>query len=289
MRPFLAVVITLAVCIPMVSGRTWTDSTGKHTTEAEFVKYTDGKVQLKKDDGSVVSIPIQELSEADQEYVRLRKKASEESASTKKVPEKPNPKHERVTKPKSAVKKQAHPTPEELTKLERVLLTPPTDQQGEMQLLTMWRQHLRVSIAFQTAPLSGPQKQPGLHATIVGLTIKNLSPCRIRVVADESLNNLLLNGDYRANGEWNAEPDGTLLLAAAKKLPQVSLPYGGNQRQLVDSVSQGCICRIDVEPTHTDLKPMRFSILYEYGTLGSQIVCCDYELSLGAAKNSDRR
>jgi len=50
--------------------RVWTDSTGKHTIQAEFVEFKDGKIRLKKQDGNEVTIPIEMLSDTDRESVR---------------------------------------------------------------------------------------------------------------------------------------------------------------------------------------------------------------------------
>jgi hypothetical protein len=52
--------------------RTWTDTTGKFKTDAVFVEFKDGIVQLKKRNGSVVSVPIEKLSTADQKNLRPR-------------------------------------------------------------------------------------------------------------------------------------------------------------------------------------------------------------------------
>ena len=70
MRTLIAAVLVLAVCTSVASARTWTDSTGKHTVEAEFVDLKDGKVRLKKEDGRTITIPIERLSEADRAYVK---------------------------------------------------------------------------------------------------------------------------------------------------------------------------------------------------------------------------
>lgn len=70
MRTQIAAVLILAVSTSMAFARKWTDSTGKYTVEAEFVELKDGKVRLRKGDDSVVTLPIERLSEADQEYVR---------------------------------------------------------------------------------------------------------------------------------------------------------------------------------------------------------------------------
>lgn len=48
---------------------TWTDNTGKHTVEAEFVSVAGEQVTLKRADGKVVSLPMRRLSERDRNYV----------------------------------------------------------------------------------------------------------------------------------------------------------------------------------------------------------------------------
>ena len=52
------------------SFRTWTDISGQYKIEAELVGSNDGKVQLKKKDGSVIVVSIEKLSQSDQEFVR---------------------------------------------------------------------------------------------------------------------------------------------------------------------------------------------------------------------------
>lgn len=49
--------------------RTWTDSTGKFTVEAEFRGMIFGEVRLKKTSGEVISVPIERLSKADREWI----------------------------------------------------------------------------------------------------------------------------------------------------------------------------------------------------------------------------
>jgi RNA polymerase sigma-70 factor (ECF subfamily) len=50
--------------------RTWRDSTGGFSTEAEMVGFSDGQVQLKLTDGKVIAVELDRLSADDQEYVR---------------------------------------------------------------------------------------------------------------------------------------------------------------------------------------------------------------------------
>ncbi len=46
--------------------RTWTDASGKHTVIAEFLRLTDGKILLRKEDGKEVNVALKSLSEEDQ-------------------------------------------------------------------------------------------------------------------------------------------------------------------------------------------------------------------------------
>ncbi len=50
--------------------RKWTDATGKHSIEADFVEFKDGKVRLRQANSSILVIPIEKLGEADQQFVR---------------------------------------------------------------------------------------------------------------------------------------------------------------------------------------------------------------------------
>lgn len=54
--------------------RTWTDSTGKHKTEAKFGGVAFGKVKLIKRDGSTVQLPLEKLSDEDREWITNRSK-----------------------------------------------------------------------------------------------------------------------------------------------------------------------------------------------------------------------
>lgn len=57
--------------VDWVSAREWVDSTGKHRIQAEFVELDGNDVRLKRDkDGKDIVIPLNKLSDADQEYIR---------------------------------------------------------------------------------------------------------------------------------------------------------------------------------------------------------------------------
>ncbi|MFO0869886.1 MAG: PQQ-binding-like beta-propeller repeat protein [Pirellulales bacterium] len=68
--------------------RVWTDARSGRTVEAELLTFKDNKVQLRRKDGREVSVPLAQLSEADQKYVReeLKRRRSAGSGETKKAP-----------------------------------------------------------------------------------------------------------------------------------------------------------------------------------------------------------
>lgn len=70
-RGSIVSVLFLMISIACIAAaRTWTDKTGKHRIDAEFVGFTNGKVQLKKSDGNVIGVSIGKLSVQDQKWVR---------------------------------------------------------------------------------------------------------------------------------------------------------------------------------------------------------------------------
>ena len=67
--PPLAVLLGL-IAPSIGQPRTWTDATGKQQLDAELADLNDGKVVLRRPDGQVMAIDLEEFSRADQEYVR---------------------------------------------------------------------------------------------------------------------------------------------------------------------------------------------------------------------------
>ena len=63
------ILFVMVFAVP-VFARTWTDSSGTHKVEGEFVKLSDGKVDIRREDGVVVHVPLEKLSEPDKEYVQ---------------------------------------------------------------------------------------------------------------------------------------------------------------------------------------------------------------------------
>ena len=51
------------------AARTWSDKTGKFKVKAKLLSNAEGKIKLLKEDGLVITVPIDRLSEADQKFL----------------------------------------------------------------------------------------------------------------------------------------------------------------------------------------------------------------------------
>jgi hypothetical protein len=58
------------------ASRRWSDRSGKFNIDAELVEVKDNAVLLRKSDGKTISVPIDRLSKADQEFVQESQKKS---------------------------------------------------------------------------------------------------------------------------------------------------------------------------------------------------------------------
>ena len=68
---FLAGVFSLSLSFaPDADAKVWTDSSGQHQIVAEFVSLDGGEVTLKAVDGKIIKLPLDKLSEADQEFAK---------------------------------------------------------------------------------------------------------------------------------------------------------------------------------------------------------------------------
>ena len=81
--PLVAGVLLLCTEPTQAEQREWTDKSGKHTVEAEFVRIERGKVTLKKADGTESKVPLSKLSKKDQSFLRKLQKAAATSQQTK--------------------------------------------------------------------------------------------------------------------------------------------------------------------------------------------------------------
>jgi len=90
-RAFLICFLLTATGLSAVAGsaraRTWTDVTGQHKREAEFVGITaQGKVKLKTPDGATTCVPLSAFSAADRRYIANRLKGDDAQAPDKAKP-----------------------------------------------------------------------------------------------------------------------------------------------------------------------------------------------------------
>jgi len=69
----------LASAVGQAEARTWTDATGRYTIQGDFEKLEKGTVNIRRDDGKLVRIPLEKLSEADRQHVRTLTTSAEES------------------------------------------------------------------------------------------------------------------------------------------------------------------------------------------------------------------
>ena len=55
------------------TARTWTDSSGQYHVKAKFRGMANRVVKLELEDGNIISLPLEKLSDDDQECIRERK------------------------------------------------------------------------------------------------------------------------------------------------------------------------------------------------------------------------
>ncbi len=70
--------LTFAAWTPGALAREWTDSSGTFTVEAELLDFKDGKVRLKKANGKILTLPLEKLSQEDQEFVEKQADGSDD-------------------------------------------------------------------------------------------------------------------------------------------------------------------------------------------------------------------
>jgi thiol-disulfide isomerase/thioredoxin len=70
-RLFLVVALLGAIAAAVLAEeRTWTDRTGKFKITGELVEVQDGKALLRRGDGKEISVPLERLSDADQQFAK---------------------------------------------------------------------------------------------------------------------------------------------------------------------------------------------------------------------------
>src|SRR5438105_3803872 len=87
----ISALVAAAFALQVCGGREWNDSTGKFKIEAELVAVRSGKVILEKPDGTVITVPLEKLSAADQEFLRKQTAGSEAAKPEAAKPAVPDP------------------------------------------------------------------------------------------------------------------------------------------------------------------------------------------------------
>jgi thiol-disulfide isomerase/thioredoxin len=101
----LALVIIVVLGTSLAEVRTWTSADGKFKVEAEMLSVHEGKVSLRKADGTEVVVPLTKLSEADRQFVTSR--TSRTPALVRVTDESPAAKSESRTEKRPATKTTA--------------------------------------------------------------------------------------------------------------------------------------------------------------------------------------
>src|SRR4051812_10615308 len=82
-RLFVVVALlgTIAAAV-LAEERTWTDKTGKFKTSGELVEVQDGQALLRRADGKEIKVPLERLSDADQQFIKAHGDASSTPGAT---------------------------------------------------------------------------------------------------------------------------------------------------------------------------------------------------------------
>lgn len=74
-RSLLSAVCVATLSIATVEAREWTDASGRYRVEADLIAHSETEVVLQRSDGHLVAVPLAQLSEADEQYVKSKEAA----------------------------------------------------------------------------------------------------------------------------------------------------------------------------------------------------------------------
>jgi S1-C subfamily serine protease len=78
--PLLALTSLIVLAAPQIITRTWKSSDGAYSIDAEYIGAKDGKVSLRKPNGSVIEVALARLSAEDQAYIAKQAKTADETS-----------------------------------------------------------------------------------------------------------------------------------------------------------------------------------------------------------------
>lgn len=86
-RVSMAVLLGIWLVEAPVEARKWTDNTRRFSVEAEYTAFQRGEVVLKKNNGEMILVPLNRLSETDREYVKTQRNAPRRIEVSSQVPQ----------------------------------------------------------------------------------------------------------------------------------------------------------------------------------------------------------
>lgn len=75
MFKFSLIMFLTITSLTSASARVWTDTSGKYSFEADLIAFNETDLVLQKPDKTLVAVDMEQLSEADQEYVKTKEAA----------------------------------------------------------------------------------------------------------------------------------------------------------------------------------------------------------------------
>lgn len=78
----LLVLFSAATAISPAVARTWSDSTGKYTVDADLIAFNERHVVLQKADHQLISVPLEKLSASDREFLQTEEANAAMTAAT---------------------------------------------------------------------------------------------------------------------------------------------------------------------------------------------------------------
>ena len=74
---FMSIAVAITATNLHAKTRTWTDKTGKFKVQAELVEGGNGVAKLQRKDGSIIEVPLEKLSKADQRWIEKNQEKDE--------------------------------------------------------------------------------------------------------------------------------------------------------------------------------------------------------------------
>lgn len=197
--------------------RTWTDSTGTFTIEAEMVRTADGVVTLKKRNGNTVDVPIDRLSQADRDFIGGESAQAGFSSS-------PQPGPKPIPRPGPSQVSQPSPRATRAT-----VDTEIVGGSGGFEFRSVGRgQEPLLGIHYHTIPWRG-ERAVGLHRALFDRSMPSI-PGVVLAKPGYAVGGMNVDAQDLVNAMeiifMRLKPDGSLDAADSYKSPWIGTPTG---------------------------------------------------------------